>query len=96
MEELQGAVNSITNWMQLLAASLSMALDDPNEGPMSLWEAIRALLSSITQIKGISDSNLVYLEDLKKHLPNWGRALQQLTVIYFDNLPKMNTGLLGC
>jgi hypothetical protein len=95
VEELQGAVNNITNHIQLLSASLGTSVDNPKDRLSSLWEAIGALWTATHRIDGVSDGNYIYLDDLHKQLPNWGKMLEQLSLNYFKSLPKMNSAWLG-
>jgi hypothetical protein len=96
VEEMLGAVNNMTRWIQILAASIGTGSDDADAGPMSLWEAIEDLRAATRRTDAVSDGNYAYLDDLRKSLPNWSKNLGDLSKNYIINLPKMNTGLVGC
>jgi hypothetical protein len=63
---------------------------------MSLWEAIEDLRATTRRTGAISDSNYTYLDDLRKTFPTWSKTLGDLSKHYVINLPKMNSGLVGC
>jgi hypothetical protein len=41
----------------------------------------------------ISDGHHLYLDDLKRSLPNWGTTLKNLAKSYQENLPKIGNNL---
>jgi hypothetical protein len=96
MESLLNTVNDTTSRIQLLAAGFGTGLDDPDEGPMTLWESIEDLRTSLQRIDGVSDGNNIYLDSLQKTLPNLGTTLSRLATSWKANLPKMNEGLVAC
>jgi hypothetical protein len=61
-----------------------------------MWEAIGALRKATRRIDGVSNGSYIYLDDLRKVLPNWGKNLEQLSLSYTKNLQKMNIGLVAC
>jgi hypothetical protein len=91
--DLQEAIRGTDNKMQLLGAGLGETITDSDEGPMSVWEAIRQLRSKNKTGKGVADGHNLYLEQLKNQLPNWGITLDNLAKSYQTNLPKIGTNL---
>jgi hypothetical protein len=43
----------------------------------------------------VSHANLLYIEDLKMKTPNSGTTLHQLGMSHSQNLPMINSGLIG-
>jgi hypothetical protein len=64
---------------------------------MSVWEAIQGVRSEVKRAAAIGEGHHLYLDDLKKRLPNWGVTLDNLAKSYQENLPKIgaNLGALG-
>jgi hypothetical protein len=42
----------------------------------------------------ISKGSFIYLDKLRKKLPNWGTTLENLTANYIDTIPKINHNLV--
>jgi hypothetical protein len=91
--ELQEAIRGADAKMQLLNAGVGLAITDTDEGPMSVWDAVQQLRSNVQTNKGSVNGNSLYLEDLRKKLPNWGTTLENLARSYQTNLPKIGVNL---
>jgi hypothetical protein len=92
--KMQDATRETDIRVQILQASLGGQVDDPEGGPMSIWEAIARLRTSGSRTTGISDGNFHYLDELRKKLPNWGTTLENMAASYIDTIPKINRNLV--
>ena len=79
--------------MQLLGAGLHATITKTEEGPMSVWEAIQLLWTKVKLAHALSKGQHLYLDDLKKNLPNWGTTLENLSKSYQENLQKFGSNL---
>jgi len=91
--EIQTAIRGTDAKMQLLGAGLGATITETEEGPMSVWEAIQLLRSKVKLAHALGEGHHLYLDDLKKNLPNWGVTLENLSKSYQENLPKIGTNL---
>jgi hypothetical protein len=80
--------------VQILQASLGGQVDDPEGGPMSIWEALARLRTSGSRTTRISNGNFHYLDELRKKLPNWETTLESMAASYIDTISKINCNLL--
>jgi hypothetical protein len=80
--------------VQILQASLGGQIDDPEGGPLSIWEAIARLRTSGCQSTGVSNGNFHYLKELQKKVPNWGTVLENMAASKIDTIPKINRNWL--
>jgi hypothetical protein len=71
---IQEAMQETDNRIQLLQASLGEQVDDSEAGPMSIWEAVTRMRVDAERIGGIGDGSFLYLDELRKKLPNWPHA----------------------
>jgi hypothetical protein len=94
MGNIQEAVQETDSRMQILQASLGDQVDDPEGGPMSIWEAITRLRVDSARIGALSDGSFLYLDELRKTIPNWGTTLENLSASYLDTIPKINRNLV--
>jgi hypothetical protein len=90
ISNMQDATRETDILVQSLQASLGGQVDDPEGGPMSIWEALARLRTSRSCTTGISDSNFHYLDELRKKLPNWGTTLENMAASYIDTISKIN------
>jgi hypothetical protein len=60
---------------------------------MSIWEAIQLLQMEVKLAYVLGEGCHLYLDDLKKNLPNWEVTLENLSNSYHENLPKIGTNL---
>jgi hypothetical protein len=91
--EMQDAVRGTDAKMQILSAGLGASITETEEGPMSVWDAVKQLRAKNTQAKVTTDGHQLYLEQLQTQLPNWGTTLENLAKSYQQNLPKIGTNL---
>jgi hypothetical protein len=91
--EIQGAIRGTDAKVQLLGASIGTAMTELEEGPMSVWEAIRKLRSDAKLVGGLADGHHLYLDELRSSLPNWGATLDNLAKSYRENLPTIGVNL---
>jgi hypothetical protein len=92
--DVQEAMEETNNRVQILQASLGDQVDDPEAGPLSIWEAIKKLRSELGRTSGMSEGNFLRLNELRKKIPNWGTTLENLTASYIDTIPKINRNLV--
>jgi hypothetical protein len=93
--EIQMAIRSTDAKMQLLGAGLGAAITETEEGHMSVWGAIQLLQTEVKLTHALSNCHHLYLNDLKRSLPNWGTTLENLAKSYQENFPKIGTNLNG-
>jgi hypothetical protein len=91
---IQEIMQETDNRVQLLQASLGEQVDNPEAGPMSIWEAIIRLRIDAERIVGIGDGSSLYLNETRKKLPNWAVTLENLSASYLDTVPKLNRNLV--
>jgi hypothetical protein len=91
--ELQEAIRGTDARLQLLGASVGKAITDSEQGPMSVWEALQDLRSKSQVVEELADGHHLYLDDLRKTLPNWGKTLENLAASYQHNFPIINRNL---
>jgi hypothetical protein len=92
--DIQEAIQETDNHIQLLQASLGNQVDDLEGGPMSIWEAVAKLRTDTAWTGGISGGNFIYLDELRKKLPNWATPLENLTASYINTIPRVNRSLV--
>jgi hypothetical protein len=92
--DIQEAIQQTDNQVQILQASLGDQADDPEGGPMLIWEAIARLRADVSRTGGIREGSFLYLDRLRKKIPNWGTMLENLTASYIDTIPKINHNLV--
>jgi hypothetical protein len=68
MDEMLTPVNDITSCIQLLSGFMGTAVDDVQDGPMSLWEAIKGLCLATKRVQVVSKGNCIYLNQLSLSL----------------------------
>jgi hypothetical protein len=64
IREIQDAMAKTDNRIQILQASLGDQVDDPEAGPMLIWDAIQKLQTELVRTGGTSDRNFHYLDEL--------------------------------
>jgi hypothetical protein len=79
--------------MQLLGARIGSPITETEEGPMFVWETIQRLRTEVKLVHAFGEGHHLYLDDLRKNLPNWGTTLNNLAKSYQENLPKIGTNL---
>jgi hypothetical protein len=94
IEDIQEGLQQTDHQAQILQASIGDSVDDPEGGPMSVWEAICMLRNHVSRTGGICDGNFLYLDELQKKLPNWGTTLENMSASYIDTIPKVNRNLV--
>jgi hypothetical protein len=94
ISNMQDATRETDIRVQILQASPGGQVDDPEGGPMSIWEALARPRTSGSCTTGISDGNFHYLDELRKKLPNWETTLKNMAVSYIDTIPKINRNLV--
>jgi hypothetical protein len=92
--DIQEAIQQTDNHVQILQASLGKQVDDPESRPMLIWEAIARLRADAARAGAISEGSYLYLDKLRKKIPNWGTTLENLTAGYIDTIPKINRNLM--
>jgi hypothetical protein len=61
---------------------------------MLVWEArIQLLRTQVKHAHAVGEGHHLYLNELKKNLPNWGTMLDNLAKSYQENLPKIGVSL---
>jgi hypothetical protein len=79
--------------MQLLGEGLGAIITETEEGPMPVWEAIQLLRLEVKLASAVGDGHHLYLDDLKRSLPDWGTTLDNLSKSYQENLPRIGANL---
>jgi hypothetical protein len=93
ISNMQDATREMDIRVQILQASLGGQVDDPEGGPMPIWDPVARLRTLGSCTTGISDGNFHYLDELQKKLPNWGTTLENMATSYIDTIPKINRNL---
>jgi hypothetical protein len=91
--DIQGALRGTDAKLQLLGAGIGTKITETEEGPMSVWDAIRKLRADTLLVGGVADGHHLYLDELRKKLPNWSTTLENLAKSYRENLPTIGSNL---
>mgnify|MGYP000689046218 CR=1 FL=1 len=90
ISEIQDAIKETDRRVLLLHGSQGVPVDDPLEGPMTIWEAVVYLRAASVRTGNLSNEASSYCNELEKKIPKLSTTLSNLSASYLDLIPKIN------